>query len=164
MTAFFANIGYLLTGLFIVTAIWCVASRSVDAFASGVILGMICLTAWIPELWDSPLNMSVAHLGILISMLVGLKGRWAKAMILAMFIAIICDALWMVMPLWNLPENALHFPYSIFWWQSVLNILFIFQCVFTMARCYNSHRTKGQHRDTFYARHIEGHNWEPSKR
>jgi len=154
-TAFFANIGYFLTASYIGIVLIGLVSDRREAFISATCVGLLCITAWIPAIWTNPANMAAAHLGILGIMLIFLHGRWAKPMIAIMLVALVADALWTMMPAWNLQENAYKFPYSVFWWQSILNGLFVSQCVLTLLRCYNSPEPKGKPRVKFYARRME---------
>lgn len=153
LTFIFGNIGYLLTGLYILVAIACVLSRDSEDIATAAMLGFICIAAWIPSLWYSPLNMSLIHVGILVAMLVSLRGTLAPTLIGLVFIALVADTVWVMMPGFDLPANELHFPYSIFWWQCVMNILFLLLCFGTLVRCYNNHKSEGSFRNVrFYAR------------
>ena len=155
MNAFFYNLGFFLVALYVATAFVSIMSNRKEVFISAACVGLIALSAWIPAIWTNPANMAAAHLVILGIMLIFLHGRWAKPMIAIMLVALVADALWTMMPAWNLQENAYKFPYSVFWWQSILNGLFVSQCVLTLLRCYNSPEPKGEPRVKFYARRME---------
>lgn len=155
----FSHIGYALVGLFLVTSISCVIVNTAESFAQAGMLGLLTMTGWIPSLWNNPESMAVAHLAVLIGMLLSLYGPGAKAIIFLMLSMIIADIAWLVFPHMNFPANGLYFPASLFWWQSVLNIIFICLCIRTLMSCYHSHSIQGfgsDHHGSFYAR-IQGH-------
>ena len=157
MTFFFANIGYILTALFVGTAAYCIKTGTREAFSSGVVLGMVTVTAWIPSLWNDPSNMAIAHLSILVCALLAIHEKYSYLTISILFTMLACDAFWVMIPAISLPENSYNFPKSLFWWQSVLNLLFIFLSLVTIRRCYTiTHDKGGRSNDTFYARHIAG--------
>ncbi len=64
----------------------------------------------------------------------------------------VADSLWMVMPdiePWLksiFPAMPYDFPYSIFWWQSIIDILFSALCIHTLILCYLTHKIDDSNR------------------
>lgn len=140
MVELFANIGYFYAAVFVVAAICCMLTGSVENFTIAIFLGLFEFSVWRSDLWGDPGNMAIVHLGILICMALSLYGNMAKKMVLLTLCMVIADMLWVIMPELNLSVNELNFPYSYFWWQSSINIIYLLMCVFTITGCYRELR------------------------
>lgn len=155
MTAIFANLGYFYAIVFLITIASCVHAKTEQALIAAIILFLLFSTGWIPSLWNDPFSMSIAHLGIMVLMLALVHGKYSGLMLGLIMTALVADAAWAVMPSLDFPDNFLHFPRSIFWWQSILNLLFFFQCIVTIIRCYTSPEINVVGHDSYYARIVE---------
>jgi len=142
----FANIGYFYAGVFVIAALFCISIRTLEGFLIAVFLGWLDIMSWVDSLWSDPGNMAIVHLGILICMTLSLYGNMAKKMVLFTLAMLIMDMLWVVMPELNLPVNELNFPYSYFWWQSSVNIIYFLMCVFTIVAYYRELKQEKQNR------------------
>jgi len=145
----FANISYFYTVVFVVAAICCMLTGSIENFIIAIFLGLFEFSVWRNDLWSDPGNMAIVHLGILICMTLSLYGNLAKKMVLLTLAMVTVDMLWVVMPDLNLPANELNFPYSYFWWQSSVNIIYFLMCVFTIVGCFRELRQNKENKGDY---------------
>lgn len=137
MTFFFAHIGYFYIAIYLITALYCVIAQNQTAFISAVFLGFLAVQGW-TDLWYNPDDMSIFHAGLITLMGFPMKGRHGMRLIYIVFVMLLADCLWMLLPEINLTRNAWSFPYSLFYWQSTLNILFLAACITTLKGAYNT--------------------------
>ena len=120
---------YLLT--LIATCVMCVIASTQDSFITAILLILLYLFAQFPMLWESPVNMFYLHAGTLLIMAGALHCEFAHTKMRLCLGMTITDVAWVGMPLIQLPGNSIGFPYHLFWWQSVVNILFLALCLVT---------------------------------
>lgn len=135
------NIGFFLVGLYVLTAVACCLVNTAQTFAKAALLGLMTMAAWIPSLWLSPSDMSVAHLAIFTAMVVSLDGPGSKRMLVLSFGMILSDVYW-----------SFSASTSLYLWQASLNTVFFLLCASTLHFCYNARTTSGRKHDEGYGR------------
>ena len=117
-----------------------------DSFLCLVILWFLFITAQIPELWNSPRNMASLHAGAFFIALGGLHNGISVRILVLTTLMTVCSGLWVIFSYIDFPENSLNFPGHLFWWQSIVNLLFLAMCITVIVGCYNSLRMTKQRR------------------
>lgn len=95
---------------------------------------------------------SPAHTVIVLWSMILVLGKYSNRIILVFLAALGADILWLYLLDANLQENSYNFPYSLFYWQSFLNLLSIALCFLVALRCYNPPISEGEPSERFMAR------------
>jgi len=137
-------IGYII--LWLGTSIWCASLGTTTSFFAGVFLSIIFYGIYNHNLWLYPQEMLSFHALILFPMMLTPRSKFWRWFFSITFFMFVADLLWFMMPdieptLRNfIPEMGLNFPYTIFWWQSLLYILFVLLCAHTLILNYHTHK------------------------
>ena len=151
----FSNIGYLLTGVLAFTVYRCAKANTTEAFFVAVTLCLLALPAWM-ESWSQPQSMAAAHFGVLFFVLITLYNGFLKPISLTVMLMLLADVLCAIhVTASNQPLTIA----SLFYWQSALNLLFLFQCVYTIRKCgkiafNNKGKRQGSRHNGFFAKTI----------
>ena len=128
MTAFFANY------IQIFYMVWFIAALSLaisaDLWRSAIFLSLLYVCAWIPGIWfNAPVHM-LANFVIFVLMVITYTTR------LGWLLAVLTCAMMLTNGYFTLAEG------SEFWRLSIINLLFLLQCLITIGLSYNAHRTR----------------------
>ena len=132
--------------LWIATSLWCLRIGTLNTILSLVFLSAIYYGFWNHDLWSSPEDMLSFHLLMLMAMVLTPGNKFWRIFFIGSILMLFADSLWMVMPdiePWLrtiLPEMRLYFPYSIFWWQTLLDFIFWFLCFHALWLCRLTHK------------------------
>ena len=151
----FANIGYALTGLLVFAVYRCSQARTWESWATAIILCLLSIPAWL-NTWYNPESLAIIHFGILCIALVSLYNGFLKPIAIPILLMLLADVLC------NIHLSGMNKPLtyaSLFWWQSALNVLFAYQCFFTILACgksakKNRNHGQGSKHDRFLAKKI----------
>lgn len=133
-------------GLWLATSIFCLKVGTFNTACAFVFLSALLYSFWDHDLFFVPENMASFHILIMIPMIITPKNMFWRIFFVAVMIMAVTDIVWMAMPdiePWLrtvLPEYPRYFPYSVFWWQSLLYIIFTALCFHTLWLCYLTHR------------------------
>lgn len=138
MLPLLSNIGFFYLALFVPIAIWTTKCRDVQLHAAVAMFGALIWAAWNPDLWDSPAQMAVFHMLVLVVFAAFVKYR----MVELLFMMVVFDVIWMVMG--ELPASTwwYQFPTHDIWWQSCINLTFVAMLYFTGRACYTTHQNR----------------------
>jgi len=129
--------------LFVVAVVFCVVANDDDDFIKGVFLGVLFFANQSDSFWLNPEAMFIYHMATLLVMLPAMSNvRHWKAILITTYVLFISDVIWVYMPELHLTENAWAFPYDIFYWQSILNIVLAILCIVVMKGCYNTRQIR----------------------
>lgn len=149
LTFIFGNIGYLITGLALITIISCIYTKTPNYFPISLILGAFTAVAWIPEFWNYPKEIASPHTVLAMAAMVTIRGQYSNRIITILVTALSVDVLWAYLQASEVQSILT----STFWHQSILNLLAVSFCLIVLLRCYNPTKDKGLQRGIFYAKH-----------
>lgn len=157
MTVFFANIGYFYLALYFVTVAFCVWMQTNTALNSAISLGAIVYPAWDPVSWGSPENMAYYHLAIVIGICLFFPGYVGLMLACLTLLMVIVDMVYVLAPGPGFGAMDSDFPFGLFWWQSILNIIYLLQVTILLFGGYTYHKNhrneprKGSKYGSFWA-------------
>lgn len=149
LTFFFGHILYLYLAIYLPIAVYCIRTNTAQSFCAAILLGGVVACTWAESLWTSPPDMAIAHLGILLvyaflKLFYTLHGRTDTALLLLAFLMLTTDLTWVVILDAEIAGGApWYFPQDLFYWQSVIMLLFLGMCGFSAKGCYY-HRKGGK--------------------
>lgn len=136
MTAFFLNIPFLYLALYVSTVISCMYIGTRTSFVSALFLSALVYSGWDDSLWHNPGDMAAYHLVIVVLMVFLYQGPVGVRMAKITLCMAIADIFFFIN---NKPSMmSSYFPYGLFWWQSILTLLFLSQLFIVSKGCYNS--------------------------
>lgn len=134
------------TIIWLIATIWCFKIGTAERIWSGLGLSLLYYGIWTPELIRVPAEMLSFHFLILIG-LIFTPANWYWRIYFAIVSMMgIADTAWRFMPSMRptlekfIPEMKYDFPYEIFWWQSLLILLFLALCFHTLVMNYLIHQ------------------------
>lgn len=125
-----------------ITSSYCFRTNTSDSFLCLLILWLLFITAQIPELWESPRSMASMHAGVFFLTLGGLHNGVSIRMQVLTTSMTVTDAAWVIFSYIAFSPNALNFPQDLFWWQSLINLLFLAMCATVIVGCRNTLKLK----------------------
>ena len=128
LTLLFANIGYMLTGLLSFAILMSVATTTMTGVKSATMLILTASLGWMAT-WYNPYFMMMAHFSLLCVGLLFLTGPIAIRLLTSLLAMLVADAVMVVWFSYNPVELT---NVSLFWWRSVLNAIFIYQCLIVL--------------------------------
>ena len=137
MTFFFANIKFFYWGVGLITVIICAKIRTNAAVGSALTVFALILPSSLSTIWASPGSMGVWHVVTVVCMCLFFYGQTGLILICLTFSMVLIDIVYMAAP--EQPMSS-SFPLGLFWWQSILNLLYLVQCAVILRRCYTSCR------------------------
>jgi hypothetical protein len=132
MTYLFANIGYFYLALYLLTAFALIAQRTQTSFISSLYLGALTVSGWMPSLWNHPESMATFHLFIIVLMTFTMHSKMGTKIYYYVFLMFLADCSYMLVN------------WSLFYWQSALNILFFLILCTTLRSSWISHKNGGE--------------------
>ena len=132
----FENIDLFYLGLLLLTTVFCLRVNTQDSFLGLLMLWFLFGVAQFPEVWNYPKDMLYVHAGVFFISVGGFHNGISLRMQIVTTLMVLADALWVIFSYIDFPVNALSFPANIFWWQSVINILFMAMCLTLIVGCY----------------------------
>jgi len=156
MTILFANISffYWALGLFII--LWCGSVNTRASISSALVLAALIIPSGLPSQWSTPESMGLWHLATVMCICLFFEGRMGLKLATLTFLMVITDVVYIFAPAPGYGALNSQFPYGLFWWQSILNVLYLIHCIVISIGCYNSRRIARYKRrlgnDNFYAR------------
>jgi len=155
MTFILANIKFFYWIVGLIAVIWCARIKTNTAIGSALTLFALIIPSGIGGVWINPESMAVWHVVTVVCMCLFFYGRTGLILITMTFAMVMTDLFYMFAP--EQPMSS-SFPLGLFWWQSILNLLYLAQCVVIFRGCYTSHRKDKLQRelrtlknDSFYA-------------
>lgn len=133
------------TVIWLVTSAWCFKLGTKDSVAAGVFLSAIYWGFWQYEIFVSPEETLSFHFLLLIALLFSSKSLFWRIFFGVIALMAVADSIWLFMPelqphlMRYIPEMPHRFPYAVFWWQSLLIILFLILCGHTLIMNYYTH-------------------------
>jgi len=142
LTTLFANIELFYLTVWIITCVFCVIARTRDYFLAAFLLGIMYFFGQFP-MWGEPLFLLLAHIGIFYIMLGAFRDEKYQIILRRIVLAmIVTDAIWTTIP------------GGLFWYQSILNLLYLSLCVVTMTGCYYHIKDNPQRRRDLKRREV----------
>ena len=130
------NIDLFYLGLLLLTTVFCLRVSTQDSFLGLILLWFLFGIAQFPEVWNYPKDMLYVHAGVFFISVGGFHNGISVRMKVITTLMVLADGLWKIFSYIDFPENALSFPQDIFWWQSVINLLFMAMCITLIVGCY----------------------------
>ena len=136
--------GEFFGAVLLITGIICIATRRMEYLSVAAILTLMHVSGNIEtngmgnDPWESPLDMAIVHGFLFISVFVIFRGGFAKLFERSLVALMVWDVLWA----WGLNKAGI-FLYSLtvqqgnvtlFWWRSVLALVFFMLCSYTIWR------------------------------
>jgi hypothetical protein len=129
---------FVYLALAVITSVFCFRANTQDSFLCLLIIWFLFIAAQVPEWWNYPGEMLFIHAGVFFITLGGLhNGVSVRMQVLTTCMAVI-DGLWVIFSYIDFPANSLDFPFHLFWWQSVINLLFVAMCLTIIVGCINT--------------------------
>ena len=132
----FQHIDLFYLGLLILTTFFCLRVNTQDSFLGLLMLWFLFGVAQFPEVWNYPKDMLYVHAGVFFIAVGGFHNGIAIRMQVITTLMVLTDAVWVMFSYIDFPENALRFPQDLFWWQSIINVLFLAMCLTLIVGCY----------------------------
>lgn len=157
MTLLFQNIAFFYLAVYIGVFSYCMFLGSRDSLLSALFLSVLAYAGWDDSLWHNPSEMAAYHMFVVVAMVFIFQGKVGLKMAFITMTMAIADIVYVINNDPAMMSSA--FPYGLFWWQSILNLLFLSQCLIVLKGCYNSHkahRTERRLQDNgkFYGKEI----------
>jgi len=121
-----------------VASVYCFRANTQDSLRCLFLLWFLYGTAQIPTLWEDPRQMASVHAGAFFIVLGALYNGISIKMQILTTLMLACDVMWVIFSYIEFPTNALEFPSHLFWWHTVINVLFMIMCLTLIVGCRNT--------------------------
>ncbi len=146
MAQFLSYLEGAYTVIWLIALIWCFKIGTAERIWSGLGLSLIYWGFWNPELFRQPAEMLSFHFLILIALIFTPANWYWRVYFAIVSMMGVADTIWRFMPNIQpmlekvIPEMPNAFPYHLFWWQSLLILLFLALCFVTLAMNFLIHQ------------------------